>query len=132
MQPYFFPYLSYFQLISAVDKFILYDRVNFIRHGWENRNRLLLVNGHPVYFGVPIKAGSSNSISRDIIIDNRANWCRKTCKQIVMNYRRSPFFNEVYPLVEKALDGNQDHLTTLNSSRKLFQMHRGTMLWKSN
>ena len=115
-QPYFFPYLAYFQLISAVDKFILYDCLNYIRQGWVNRNRLLLVNGQPVYFVVPIKAQSSYSKICDILIDNQTNWRRKTCKQIEMNYRRSPFFEEVYPFVEKALTGKEDRLTDLNGA----------------
>ena len=115
-QPYFFPYLGYFQLISAVDKFILYDCLNYIRQGWVNRNRLLRVNSQPVYFVVPIREQSSYTKIRKILIDNQTNWRRKTCKQIEMNYRRSPFFNEVYPLVEKALTGKEEYLTALNGA----------------
>jgi hypothetical protein len=116
MQPYFFPYLGYFQLISAVDKFILYDNLNYIRHEWVSRNRLLPVHGQPTYFIVPLKEQSTYSKIRDILINNRTDWRRKICKQIELNYRRSPFFDEVYPLVEKALAGKEDHLTTLNSA----------------
>ena len=42
MQPYFFPYIGYFQLINAADKFVIYDDVNYIKQGWINRNRILL------------------------------------------------------------------------------------------
>lgn len=58
MQPYFFPYLGYFQLIHAVDKFILYDNLNYIKWGWVNRNRVVL-QGKPTFFIVPILGKSS-------------------------------------------------------------------------
>ena len=54
MQPYFFPYLGYFQLIRAVDKFVFYDDVNFIKNGWINRNRVL-INNAPKYLTVQLK-----------------------------------------------------------------------------
>jgi hypothetical protein len=41
MQPYFLPYIGYFQLINAVDKYAIYDGVNFINRSCINRNRLL-------------------------------------------------------------------------------------------
>ena len=116
MQPYFFPYLGYFQLISAVDKFILYDRLNYIRQGWVNRNRILPVHGHPTYLVVPLKNQSVYSKISDILIDNRTNWRRKTCRQIEMNYRKSFFFDQVFPLVEETLAGKEDHLTGLNGA----------------
>ena len=43
MQPYFFPYIGYFQLINAVDEFLVYDNVNFIKKGWINRNNILII-----------------------------------------------------------------------------------------
>ena len=42
MQPYLFPYLPYFQLIHAVDSFVIFDTAQFIRRGWMNRNRINL------------------------------------------------------------------------------------------
>lgn len=53
MQPYFFPYLGYFQLAAAVDRFVFYDDVNFIKNGWINRNRWC-VNGSARYFTIPL------------------------------------------------------------------------------
>ena len=54
MQPYFFPYIGYFQLINAVDEFVIYDDVNFIKKGWINRNTIL-VNGKGFLFSIPLK-----------------------------------------------------------------------------
>ncbi|MCK4814823.1 WbqC family protein, partial [bacterium] len=59
MQPYFMPYIGYFQLINAVDKFVFLDDVTFIKQGWINRNRILL-NDKEHLFSVPIKDISSN------------------------------------------------------------------------
>lgn len=56
MQPYLFPYLGYYQLMSSVDKFIIYDDVSYIKNGWINRNRIL-VNGNAHYFTVPVIGG---------------------------------------------------------------------------
>ena len=58
MQPYIFPYIGYFQLIEAVDTFVLYDDVNFIKQGWINRNRILL-NGRDYMFNIILKGASS-------------------------------------------------------------------------
>ena len=75
MQPYFFPYLGYWQLINAVDKYVVYDDVAYIKGGWINRNNIL-VNGNPTLITLPLEKSSSfkkiNEISivnNDIIID---------------------------------------------------------------
>ena len=61
MQPYFFPYLGYWQLINAVDKFVLLDDVNFITRGYINRNSILL-NGQPYKFSMPLDNQSQNKL----------------------------------------------------------------------
>ena len=57
MQPYFLPYIGYFQLIKAVDKFIIYDNIQFTKKGWINRNRIL-VNGKDEYISIPLEKAS--------------------------------------------------------------------------
>ncbi len=57
MQPYFFPYIGYFQLINTVDEFVVYDNIEFTKKGWINRNRIL-VNGKDEYITLPIKKDS--------------------------------------------------------------------------
>ena len=61
MQPYFLPYIGYFQLINAVDVFVFYDDVNFIKGGWINRNNLL-VNKGKYLFTIPLTEASSNNL----------------------------------------------------------------------
>jgi hypothetical protein len=105
MQPYFFPYLGYFQLIHAVDRFVIYDDVAFIKQGWVNRNRIL-IDGQPSYITVPLKHASSFRTIAEIEIDDSAQnrqWVARTLKTIDNAYRRAPEFERVFPLVESVL-----------------------------
>ena len=74
MQPYFMPYLGYFQAIAAVDKYILYDNLTYIKEAWVNRNRIRFRNAKPNYIIVPLANKSSNIQIKDIIIDNTKSW----------------------------------------------------------
>lgn len=114
MQPYYFPYLGYFQLIKAVDKFILYDNINYIKNGWVNRNRLLEVNRKPVYVTVPLNEKSSFSKIREIEIDNGQPWKKKLLKMLNYNYRRSAYYAEIYSLIEKSINYNEISLSKFN------------------
>lgn len=113
MQPYFFPYLGYFQLIYAVDKFVLYDNLNYIKYGWINRNRLLAVKGEPFYFIVPVMKKSSSKKIRDIKI-KEGSWSCNLLKSIYMNYKKSEFFQEIFPLLEKIINYKTDSISLLN------------------
>ena len=59
MQPYFFPYIGYFQLIAAVDLFVVFDNIKYTKKGWINRNRMLQ-NGTGVMFSLPLKSASDS------------------------------------------------------------------------
>lgn len=104
MQPYLFPYLGYFQLIAAVDRFVVYDDVGYIKQGWINRNRLL-INGEPGYLTVPLKHATGSTLIKDVITDDdsRTRWRQKLAKIVGNTYRRAPFFAKVFPLVEHVL-----------------------------
>ena len=73
MQPYFFPYLGYFQLINEVDLFILFDIPQFIRHGWIERNNILKPNGEKLYIKVPLKKHHRNTAIKDVFINSTAD-----------------------------------------------------------
>ena len=79
MQPYFFPYIGYFQLIAAVDKFVIYDDVNYIKRGWINRNNIL-VNNQSFLFSIPLISASQNSKINEIKISEDVNWKSKLLK----------------------------------------------------
>ncbi|WP_266366581.1 WbqC family protein [Tellurirhabdus rosea] len=103
MQPYFLPYIGYFQLMHAVDKFVLYDDVAFINRGWINRNRLL-VNGRDFLFTVPLKDASQNRMIRDIALGDDPKWRAKLLQTINQSYRKAPFYTTALPLLEKIVN----------------------------
>ncbi len=109
MQPYFFPYIGYFQLVNAVDKFVFYDDVHYINRGWINRNRVL-VNGKPTYITVQLKEASQNKLINEIdFIDNRS----KIAKTLRFSYKKAPFFGQVWPLIEAVLECKSETISEL-------------------
>ena len=96
MQPYFVPYIGYFQLMSAVDKLVLLDDVHFINRGWINRNRIA-VNGQPRWITLPVTKASQNRLIKELEIVDDPAWRRKTVRTVEMNYRRAPFVREILP-----------------------------------
>ena len=116
MQPYFFPYIGYFQAISAVDKYILYSNLNFIKEAWMNRNRLLMRDGNIVMTTVPLKSKSSYTLILDIEIDNNQPWKAKFLKTVQNCYGRKPFFDEIYSLIEELLSRDYNLLKDLNAA----------------
>ena len=105
MQPYIFPYIGYFQLVNAVDKFVFYDDVNFIKQGWINRNRILL-NGKDHLFTVPVKDVSSFRGINEAEIDqkNFPVWKKKFYRTITAAYSKAPSCSEVNEIIVKVFD----------------------------
>ena len=68
MQPYFAPYLGYISLIKHTDEFILFDTVQFIRHGWIERNRILKPGGGWQYIAIPLVKHSQKTLICDICV----------------------------------------------------------------
>lgn len=98
MQPYFLPYIGYFQLIAAVDRFVVYDRIKYTKKGWINRNRLL-VDGRDAMFSLPLKAASDGlDVAERELAPNFDR--RKLLNQFAGAYRRAPQFEPTYALLE--------------------------------
>lgn len=114
MQPYFFPYIGYYQTIKKVDKFLLYGNVSYIKQGWVNRNRIALKDAGEMKIIVPVKNGNSNHLISEIYVNNSTNWIRRMLKCMWHNYSKAPFFEEIYPLVENILCVKYDLLNDLN------------------
>lgn len=106
MQPYLFPYLGYFQLAAAVDRFVFLDDVNFIQRGWINRNRLLF-SGQVHYFTVPLAAASQNALIYEIAVTKEGGWKKKLDTSIRQSYAKAPHFKAVYALIESVLFGDE-------------------------
>ena len=102
MQPYFFPYLGYFQLIHAADHFVFYDDVNFIKGGWINRNRILIHN-QGAFLSIPCKKISSNKIINEVEVLDKENINRKLLRTLDLAYKKAPFYHSLFPFLENLL-----------------------------
>jgi hypothetical protein len=114
MQPYFVPYIGYFQLMSAVDKIVLLDDVNFINGGWINRNRIA-VKGQPHWLTLPLAKASQNRLINEIEIVDDQLWRRKAIRTIRLSYRSAPFVEQVLPFVSKLLQEARGSLSAFLS-----------------
>jgi hypothetical protein len=111
MQPYLFPYIGYFQLINVVDKFVIYDDVNFIKQGWINRNNIL-VQGKSLMFTVPLVNQSSFAKIKEIEVNSKLydSWKKKFLRTIEQSYKKAPYFKEVFNIISNVVDvqGNEN------------------------
>lgn len=108
MQPYFFPYIGYFQLINCVDKFVIYDDVNFIKGGWINRNNILL-NGEKSFLNIQMIGSSSYKKINEIKIHESKI---KIINKIENAYSKAPFFSDILPLLNKIILYNSEELSS--------------------
>jgi WbqC-like protein family len=103
MQPYLFPYIGYFQLMNAVDEFIVYDNIQFTKKGWMNRNRILF-NGKDIYITIPLKKDSDYlDIRERFLAESWPMDRKKIINRIVEAYKNAPFFEAAFPVIKKAI-----------------------------
>jgi hypothetical protein len=108
MQPYFLPYIGYFQLIATVDLFIVYDNIKYTKKGWINRNRILQ-NGSDALFSLPLKNDSNklDVVQRELAVNfDRA----KLLNQFKGAYGRAPQFDLTSPVLERIVQHNEGNL----------------------
>lgn len=114
MQPYFFPYIGYFQLMRAVDVFVIYDNVQYMKGSWINRNRILS-RGQPAWITLPVKRAN---LSLNI---NQRNYCLGQENTVLIksklreSYSRAPFFDSVFPMVCELLDYPDTNVAKFNA-----------------
>lgn len=102
MQPYFFPYIGYWQLMNAVDKYVIYDDVNYIKRGWINRNNIL-INGKSSIINLEIKGASQNKLINEIHVSDDKIYRAKLLKTLEHSYKKAPYFNVVFPIIEEII-----------------------------
>jgi len=100
MQPYFLPYIGYWQMMNLVDQYVLYDDVNYINRGWINRNRIL-VNGKIQYIRLPLQGASQNKLICDLNVCQNIKFANKDLRTIELAYRKAPYFETIFPLIVK-------------------------------
>lgn len=108
MQPYFLPYIGYFQLLNAVDKYVIYDNIQYTKKGWINRNRILQ-NGKDLMITIPLEKDSDyldvKERSLSVGFDKK-----KLLNQIRESYRKAPYFEQVIPLIERIVNFDDNNL----------------------
>lgn len=114
MQPYFFPYIGYFQLVNAVDKFVFYDDVNFIKRGWINRNKIQ-INQKEHLITIPLAGASQNRLIKEIRVNKKPDKLKKTMSYA---YKKAPYYKYVMPVIDHVLD----HQTTQVSELAAFSV----------
>ncbi len=127
MQPYFLPYPGYFQLVAAVDAFVIYDDIKFTKRGWINRNRILARTGEPETITIPI-AGDSDALAirERVLAADFPVQRAKLVRRIEDVYRDAPFFSSAMPLVRASLDAPERNLFRfLHHTLTLFLAHLG-------
>jgi len=116
MQPYFFPYLGYFDLINSVDEWIVFDTAQYIRHGWVNRNRILHPQSGWQYLVAPVKKHSRDTPINNIEMVSDSDWKRRIVGQLLHYKNHAPFFKQTITLVESCLADDERSLSRLNVS----------------
>ena len=108
MQPYFLPYIGYFQLVAAADEFIVYDDIQYTKKGWINRNRYLC-EGRDRLFTLPVQQGPSLADVHERSL--AAGFDRPALlNRLREAYRQAPHFDETFPLVESVVRRGEGNL----------------------
>ena len=106
MQPYFLPYIGYFQLIKAVEKYVIYDNVNYINKGWVNRNNILL-NRQKYLFTLSLLGASQNKFINEIFVEQNQSKLQKTLETA---YKKAPYFENVFSVIQNIFDYEDKNL----------------------
>ena len=111
MQPYFFPYIGYWQLINAADMFVVGDSVHYIKHGWINRNRILGEKKQPQYFGIEVSHASCNRLiceTNRVVSRKQAEYL---CRVLKFYYSKAPHYSEAMEVIKPILLDEDPDLT---------------------
>jgi len=115
MQPYLLPYIGYFQLIWACDKFVVHDDVQYIRQGWINRNRII-IHGRETLFVFSVKHDDHwKHINERFYTDAFDIEARKLLRNIDQSYSKAPHFAEVRALLVDVLGSSERNVSKLNT-----------------
>lgn len=109
MQPYFLPYIGYWQLMNAVDKYVIYDDVNFIKGGWINRNRILM-NGEAKMINLQMNGASPNKLINEVETSGNDIYNKKLLKTIESCYKKAPQYANIFPVIESIITQDEGNL----------------------
>ena len=115
MQPYFFPYIGYFQHINMVEEWVVFDTPQYIRHGWINRNRIQKPDGLDwQYINVPLKKHEREEVIKNIEASESEDWKSKLLGQLQHYKKKAPFYNQTIELIKDSLDIPSSKIVDIN------------------
>lgn len=109
MQPYFMPYLGYWQLLNAVDKYVVFDDVNYINRGWISRNNILM-NGEAKFIKIQLIGASQNKLINEIQVTKDQKELKKILKTLECCYKRAPYYDRIAELIENIILNEESNL----------------------
>ncbi len=113
-QPNFLPWLGYFDKIARSDTFIALDDVQLVRGKSFTCRAKILAQGKELWLTVPVLNKSDKILIKDSKVDNNQNWKKKHLKTIYINYKKSPYFDEIYEHINQIYDINSEYLVDYN------------------
>ena len=114
MQPTYLPWLGYFDLIRQSDIFVFLNDVQFSKQSWQVKNRIKNLS-EELMITIPVKKSSLSTKIDMVLIDNTKNWKKKHLKSIYLAYKKSEFFDEIYPIIENVINTEVDFLSEFNT-----------------
>lgn len=115
MQPYFFPYIGYFQLMNAVDRWVAFDEVQFIDKGWINRNRILHPDPHKEWQFITLPLDKRGQFDRicDINIKESIDWRSQILGKLTQYKRKAPYYEQTLDFVRNCFDTEEVNLAKI-------------------
>jgi hypothetical protein len=114
-QPNLYPYGGFFAKMLSVDKFVIVDNTQYVRKQYHNRNRIKLLNGNSIWLSIPVKnAGRFGQLINEVEIDNSQRWREKHKNTLLLNYKKAPCFDFLFPELEALLDKDWRRLVDFN------------------
>ncbi len=116
MQAYFFPYIGYFQLINSAEVFVIYEYVSFRKGSWVTRNRILdKGKNEPTYINLSVSKKSIGDIASTVILTHKKERVKAIANLVYYNYKKAPFFDEIYPGLKDSLFCEEQNLHSYNA-----------------
>lgn len=112
LQSNYIPWRGYFDIISKVDIFVIYDEVQFTKNDWRNRNKIKTPNGL-IWLTIPVKQNFLHQKINETEVANQF-WRKQHLNSLKLNYSKAPFFDKFFPEIEKIYLGNEINLSEIN------------------
>tara|TARA_B100000959_G_C14988557_1_gene626683 strand:+ start:2547 stop:3260 length:714 start_codon:yes stop_codon:yes gene_type:complete len=114
MQPTFMPWIGYFDLIDQSDIFVYLDHVQFDYRSWQHKNKIKDSSKNELILTIPVKSGEKKQKLKDVLIHKESKFFKKYLNSIFFNYKKSKYFESIFPDIKKIFEKNHTYLIDLN------------------